>query len=82
MQISGEIALLMFGIFGAMMIGIAPFFRDQKTRAMAFILALSILTLHTFLTSLWIYFFTSGIGLIGWIRDLIIIGQNEKRNIN
>tara|TARA_R100001510_G_scaffold31419_1_gene28051 strand:- start:8 stop:244 length:237 start_codon:yes stop_codon:yes gene_type:complete len=77
-----ENALLIFGIFGAIMIGIAPFFNDQKTRAMAFILALSILTIHTFLTSLWIYFFTSGIGLIGWIKDYLKIQQNEKRNIN
>ena len=77
-----ENALLIFGILGAMLIGIAPFFNDQKIRAMAFIVALSILTIHTFLTSLWIYFFTSGIGLIGWIRDYIKIGQNEKRNIN
>jgi len=77
-----ESALLIFGILGAMMIGVAPFFNDQKTRAMAFIFALSILTIHTFLTSLWIYFFTSGIGLIGWIRDYINIGKNEKRNIN
>jgi len=77
-----ESALLIFGILGAMMIGVAPFFNDQKTRALSFIFALSILTIHTFLTSLWIYFFTSGIGLIGWIRDYINIGKNEKRNIN
>lgn len=75
-------AILIFGIFGAMMIAIAPFFTNQKTRAMAFILALSILTIHTFITSLWIYFFTSGIGLIGWIRDYRNIGNNEKRNFN
>jgi len=67
---------------GALLIGVAPFFTNQKTRAMAFILALTILTIHTFITSLWIYFFTSGIGLIGWIRDYINIDNNEKRNIN
>ena len=77
-----DYALLIFGSLGAMLIGIAPFFNDQKTRAMAFIVALSILTIHTFLTSLWIYFFTSGIGLIGWIKDYLKIQQNEKRNIN
>tara|TARA_R100001591_G_scaffold117971_2_gene138893 strand:+ start:96 stop:332 length:237 start_codon:yes stop_codon:yes gene_type:complete len=77
-----DYALLIFGSLGAMLIGIAPFFNDQKTRAMAFIVALSILTIHTFLTSLWIYFFTSGIGLIGWIKDYLKIEQNEKRNIN
>lgn len=75
-------AILIFGIMGAMLIGVAPFFTDQKSRAMAFIVALTILTIHTFLTSLWIYFFTSGIGLIGWVRDYITIGKNEKRNIN
>ena len=67
---------------GALLIGVAPFFTNQKTRAMAFIVALTILTIHTFITSLWIYFFTSGIGLIGWIRDYINIENNEKRNIN
>jgi hypothetical protein len=75
-------AILIFGIMGALLIGVAPFFTNQKTRAMAFIVALSILTIHTFITSLWIYFFTSGIGLIGWIRDYINIENNEKRNIN
>lgn len=75
-------AILIFGIMGALLIGVAPFFTNQKTRAMAFILALTILTIHTFITSLWIYFFTSGIGLIGWIRDYINIDNNEKRNIN
>ena len=68
-----DYALLIFGSLGVMLIGIAPFFNDQKTRAMAFIVALSILTIHTFLTSLWIYFFTSGIGLIGWIKDYLKI---------
>ena len=66
-------AILIFGIMGALLIGVAPFFTNQKTRAMAFIVALSILTIHTFITSLWIYFFTSGIGLIGWIRDYICL---------
>ena len=75
-------AILIFGITGALLIGVAPFFTNQKTRAMAFIIALTILTIHTFITSLWIYFFTSGIGLIGWIRDYINIDNNEKRNIN
>ena len=75
-------AILIFGIMGALLIGVAPFFTNQKTRAMAFIVALSILIIHTFITSLWIYFFTSGIGLIGWIRDYINIENNEKRNIN
>jgi uncharacterized membrane protein len=75
-------AILIFGIMGALLIGVAPFFTNQKTRAMAFIFALTILTIHTFITSLWIYFFTSGIGLIGWIRDYINIENNEKRNIN
>lgn len=75
-------AILIFGIMGALLIGVAPFFTNQKTRAMAFIVALTILTIHTFITSLWIYFFTSGIGLIGWIRDYINIENNEKRNIN
>ena len=75
-------AILIFGIIGAIIIGIAPFFTHNKTRAIAFIVALSILTIHTFITSLWIYIFTSGIGLIGWIKDLHTIGNNEKRNIN
>ena len=75
-------AILIFGIMGALLIGVAPFFTNQKTRAMAFIFALTILTIHTFITSLWIYFFTSGIGLIGWIRDYLNIHNNEKRNIN
>lgn len=77
-----DLAILLFGILGATIIGIAPFFTNSKTRAIAFIIALSILTIHTFIMSLWIYFFTSGIGLIGWIRDYQTIGQNEKRNIN
>jgi len=77
-----DLAILIFGIIGATIIGIAPFFTNSKTRAIAFIIALSILTIHTFIMSLWIYFFTSGIGLIGWIRDYQTIGNNEQNRLN
>ena len=77
-----DLAILIFGIIGATIIGIAPFFTNSKTRAIAFIIALSILTIHTFIMSLWIYFFTSGIGLIGWIRDYQTIGNNEQNTLN
>jgi len=77
-----DLAILIFGILGASIIGIAPFFTNSKTRAIAFIIALSILTIHTFIMSLWIYFFTSGIGLIGWIRDYQTIGNNEQNRLN
>lgn len=77
-----DLAILLFGILGAIIIGIAPFFTNSKTRAIAFIIALSILTIHTFIMSLWIYFFTSGIGLIGWIRDYQTIGNNEQNRLN
>ena len=70
------------GIFGAILIGIAPFISNERTRIYILIIALSILSLHTFITQLWIYLFTSIVGLMGWVKQLRNLYDNEKETIN
>ena len=70
------------GIFGAILIGIAPFISNERKRIYTIIIALSILSLHTFITQLWIYLFTSIVGLMGWVKQLRNLYDNEKEIIN
>ena len=46
------------------------------------IIALSILSLHTLLTQLWIYCFTSIVGLMGWVKQLRILNDDNEKRIN
>lgn len=70
------------GIFGAILIGIAPFISNERKRIYTIIIALMILSFHTLITQLWIYLFTSIIGLMGWVKQLRNLYDNEKEIIN
>ena len=70
------------GIFGAILIGIAPFISNERKGIYAIIIALMILSFHTFITQLWIYLFTSIVGLMGWVKQLRNLYDNEKEIIN
>ena len=70
------------GIFGAILIGIAPFISNERKRIYAIIIALMILSFHTLITQLWIYLFTSIVGLMGWVKQLRNLYDNEKEIIN
>jgi len=76
------ILITSIGIFGAVLIGIAPFIPNERTRIYTLIIALSILSLHTLLTQLWIYCFTSIVGLMGWVKQLRILNDNNEKRIN
>ena len=76
------ILITSIGIFGAVLIGITPFIPNERTRIYTLIIALSILSLHTLLTQLWIYCFTSIVGLMGWVKQLRILNDNNDRRIN
>ena len=41
-----------------------------------------ILSFHTLITQLWIYLFTSIVGLMGWVKQLRNLYDNEKEIIN
>ena len=56
------------GIFGAILIGIAPFISNERKRIYAIIIALLILT--------------SIVGLMGWVKQLRNLYDNEKEIIN
>ena len=70
------------GIFGAVLIGIAPFISNERKRIYTIIIALMILSFHTLITQLWIYLFTSIVGLMGWVKQLRNLYDNEKEIIN
>jgi hypothetical protein len=70
------------GIFGAILIGIAPFISNERKRIYTIIIALMILSFHTLITQLWIYLFTSIVGLMGWVKQLRNLYDNEKEIIN
>tara|TARA_B100000900_G_scaffold410638_1_gene428801 strand:+ start:417 stop:665 length:249 start_codon:yes stop_codon:yes gene_type:complete len=76
------ILITSIGIFGALLIGIAPFISNERIRIYTLIIALSILSLHTLLTQLWIYCFTSVVGLMGWVKQLRILNDNNEKRIN
>ena len=76
------ILITSIGIFGAVLIGIAPFISNERIRIYTLIVALSILSLHTLLTQLWIYCFTSVVGLMGWVKQLRILNDNNEKRIN
>jgi len=76
------ILITSIGIFGAVLIGIAPFISNERSRIYILIIALSILSLHTLLTQLWIYCFTSVVGLMGWVKQLRILNDNNEKRIN
>jgi len=76
------ILITSIGIFGAVLIGIAPFISNERIRIYTLIIALSILSLHTLLTQLWIYCFTSVVGLMGWVKQLRTLNDNNEKRIN
>jgi|TARA_R100001480_G_C4607257_1_gene164161 hypothetical protein len=76
------ILITSIGIFGALLIGIAPFISNERIRIYTLIIALSILSLHTLLTQLWIYCFTSVVGLMGWVKQLRTLNDNNEKRIN
>ncbi len=69
-------------IIGAILIGIAPFISNERKRIYTIIIALMILSFHTLITQLWIYLFKSIIGLMGWVKQLRNLYDNEKEIIN
>jgi len=75
-------SITLLGIVGAILIGIAPFISSERKRVYVLIISLSILSLHTFITQLWIYCFTSIVGLVGWVNQLREITKNAETRIN
>ena len=70
------------GIFGAVLIGIAPFISNERKRIYTLIIALMVLSFHTLITQLWIYLFTSIVGLMGWVKQLRKLHDKDKERIN
>ena len=70
------------GIFGAVLIGIAPFISNERRRIYTLIIALMVLSFHTLITQLWIYLFTSIVGLMGWVKQLRKLHDKDKERIN